>query len=229
MAGGGRHLPLRSNTKARFPFGTVRGRHRRQRELPGMSRLRRGIGAVSRLPKISWARFLRLLDAAESGGAHPRGPCVANMGFHGSVEQSAGPSSSPSRSGCENSMLAGTLQGTSSIRAPRRVNSINKGISNQNLASQFPAHPNREFLRPCRECKSAMREISALIRELLLSAILAFSRPRTHPIVLRYLSGSQRVRVHEYPDGCLATFHGPHRLADYYPEGKPCDTTKLAA
>ena len=37
------------------------------------------------------------------------------------------------------------------------------------------------------------------------------------------------VRVHEYPDGCLATFHGPHRLADYDPEGKPCDTTKLAA
>jgi hypothetical protein len=33
------------------------------------------------------------------------------------------------------------------------------------------------------------------------------------------------VRVHEYPDGCLATFHGPHRLADYDPEGKPRDTT----
>ena len=37
------------------------------------------------------------------------------------------------------------------------------------------------------------------------------------------------VRVHEYPDGCLATFHGPHRLADYDPEGKLCDSTKLAA
>lgn len=23
------------------------------------------------------------------------------------------------------------------------------------------------------------------------------------------------VRVHEYPDGALAVFHGPHRLADY--------------
>jgi hypothetical protein len=33
------------------------------------------------------------------------------------------------------------------------------------------------------------------------------------------------VRVHEYPDGCLATFHGPHRLADYDPEGNPRDTT----
>jgi hypothetical protein len=37
------------------------------------------------------------------------------------------------------------------------------------------------------------------------------------------------VRVHEYPDGRLAVFHGPHRLADYDPEGTPCDDTKLAA
>jgi hypothetical protein len=29
------------------------------------------------------------------------------------------------------------------------------------------------------------------------------------------------VRVHEYPCGHLAIFHGPHRLADYNPEGKP--------
>jgi transposase len=37
------------------------------------------------------------------------------------------------------------------------------------------------------------------------------------------------VRVHEYPDGRLAVFHGPHRLADYDPEGTLCDDTKLAA
>jgi hypothetical protein len=37
------------------------------------------------------------------------------------------------------------------------------------------------------------------------------------------------VRVHEYPDGRLAIFHGPHRLANYDPEGKLCDDTKLAA
>jgi transposase len=36
------------------------------------------------------------------------------------------------------------------------------------------------------------------------------------------------VRVHEYPNGRLAVFHGPHRLADYDPEGKLCDA-KLAA
>jgi hypothetical protein len=37
------------------------------------------------------------------------------------------------------------------------------------------------------------------------------------------------VRVHEYPDGRLAIFHGPHRLADYDLEGNPCDAAKLAA
>ena len=37
------------------------------------------------------------------------------------------------------------------------------------------------------------------------------------------------VRVHEYPDGRLAIFHGPHRLADYDPQGNPCAVAKLAA
>jgi hypothetical protein len=40
---------------------------------------------------------------------------------------------------------------------------------------------------------------------------------------------ARHVRVHDYPDGRPATFHGPHRLADYDPEGKLCDSTKLAA
>ena len=37
------------------------------------------------------------------------------------------------------------------------------------------------------------------------------------------------VRVHEYPDGQLAIFHGPHRLADYRPDGTPIEETLLAA
>ncbi len=37
------------------------------------------------------------------------------------------------------------------------------------------------------------------------------------------------VRVHEYPDGRLAVFHGPHRLADYDPQGNLRDDAKLAA
>jgi transposase len=37
------------------------------------------------------------------------------------------------------------------------------------------------------------------------------------------------VRVHEYPDGRLAIFHGPHRLADYDAQGALGDDEKLAA
>jgi hypothetical protein len=37
------------------------------------------------------------------------------------------------------------------------------------------------------------------------------------------------VRVHEYPDGQLAIFHGPHRLADYRADGTPLEETLLAA
>jgi hypothetical protein len=37
------------------------------------------------------------------------------------------------------------------------------------------------------------------------------------------------VRVHEYPDGHLAIFHGPHRLADYRPDGTLIAETLLAA
>jgi transposase len=37
------------------------------------------------------------------------------------------------------------------------------------------------------------------------------------------------VRVHEYPDGQLAIFHGPHRLADYRPDGTLIEETLLAA
>ncbi len=32
-----------------------------------------------------------------------------------------------------------------------------------------------------------------------------------------------RVRVHEYPDGTLAVFHGPRRLACYTAQGEPID------
>ncbi len=37
------------------------------------------------------------------------------------------------------------------------------------------------------------------------------------------------VRIHEYPDGRLAIFHGPHRLADYDDQGNRRDDAKLAA
>ena len=37
------------------------------------------------------------------------------------------------------------------------------------------------------------------------------------------------VRVHEYPDGTIAVFLGPHRLADYGPDGTIADTAEQAA
>lgn len=37
------------------------------------------------------------------------------------------------------------------------------------------------------------------------------------------------VRVHEYPDGAIAVFLGPHRLADYDPEGAILSTVEQAA
>ena len=38
------------------------------------------------------------------------------------------------------------------------------------------------------------------------------------------------VRVHEYPDGTLALFHGPRRLARYNANGEPIETpTRQAA
>ena len=36
------------------------------------------------------------------------------------------------------------------------------------------------------------------------------------------------VRVHEYPDGRLAIFHGPRRLADYEADGTLIDHGRLA-
>ena len=38
-----------------------------------------------------------------------------------------------------------------------------------------------------------------------------------------------RVRVHEYPDGALAIFHGPRRLASYSADGAPVGNQQLAA
>jgi hypothetical protein len=37
------------------------------------------------------------------------------------------------------------------------------------------------------------------------------------------------VRVHEYPDGRLSIYHGPHRLADYTAAGTPIEPTQMAA
>ena len=38
-----------------------------------------------------------------------------------------------------------------------------------------------------------------------------------------------KVRVHEYPDGCLAIFHGPRRLAEYTADGASIGKNQMAA
>src|SRR5271163_4693999 len=57
------------------------------------------------------------------------------------------------------------IPGISSIPGSAAHQWHQKSDLNQRLTSQFPTRRNREFLRPCREFKSAIREISALIRE----------------------------------------------------------------
>ena len=37
-----------------------------------------------------------------------------------------------------------------------------------------------------------------------------------------------QVRLHEYPDGALALFWGPHRLADFGPDGSPTHLDQAA-
>ncbi len=49
------------------------------------------------------------------------------------------------------------------------------------------------------------------------------------PSPLRHHFVKARVRVHEYPDGHLAVFHGPRRLARYDGNGGWLDDAKLAA
>ena len=39
----------------------------------------------------------------------------------------------------------------------------------------------------------------------------------------RYHYVKAKVRVHEYPDGTLAVFHGPRKLAHYEPDGDLVD------
>ncbi len=55
-----------------------------------------------------------------------------------------------------------------------------------------------------------------------LSLQLPASRLRPHFV-------KTTVRVHEYPDGCLAVFWGPHRLASYGADGTLTETERQAA
>jgi hypothetical protein len=54
-------------------------------------------------------------------------------------------------------------------------------------------------------------------------------RPQIPPGPIRPHHVRAMVRVHEYPNGQLAIFHGPHRLANYRPDGTLIEETLLAA
>ena len=47
------------------------------------------------------------------------------------------------------------------------------------------------------------------------------SRPRPPAQAYRPHFVRAKVRLHEYPDGAVALFRGPHRIADFAPDGKP--------
>src|SRR5271169_577195 len=82
-----------------------------------------------------------------------------------------------------NSLLAGKIQGNSSIRARRRANGGQKWAPNQSLTGQFPTHPNREFFAALQGIKSGDQGNFRPDQGIpLSSAILAFALP-AKPIV----------------------------------------------
>jgi hypothetical protein len=56
-------------------------------------------------------------------------------------------------------------------------------------------------------------------RRPMVGMMLYQSLPSRKPGIVRAV-----VRIHEYPDGRLAVFHGPHRLAEYEPRDDPMTT-----
>ncbi len=120
------------------------------------------------------------------------------------------------------------------------------GITTMEAANRFlrehyvPAH-NGRFAKPPEQAESAF---VAVAREQVRD-ILCRQEPRTvgNDNCVRYRSLSlqlppsparphyvkAKVRVHEYPDGTLAVFHGPRRLVSYAADGSLVEQRKLAA
>jgi hypothetical protein len=113
--------------------------------------------------------------------------------------------------------------------------------ANRWLAETYIAQHNADFaVEPGQEGSGFVPDHAGLAREILcvqedrtvgndntvkwrnISLQLPASRLRPHFV-------KANVRVHEYPDGQLAVFLGPHRLADYDANGVMIDTTRIAA
>ena len=113
--------------------------------------------------------------------------------------------------------------------------------ANRRLAQTWIAEYNTAFaVEPEQEGSGFVADRAGLWREILcvqeertvgndntvkwrgLSLQLPQSRLRPHFV-------RATVRVHEYPDGQIAVFLGPHRLADYDAQGSVIDNTRVAA
>ena len=140
------------------------------------------------------------------------------------------PSYSPQARGRSERMF-GTLQG----RLPQELalNGITgMAQANQFLRDDFLPRFNRQFSHPAREAGNGfvplldtrLEDILCLQTERQVgkdSCVSYHKRklqlpPDSHSA--HYIKAT--VRVHEYPDGCLAVFHGPRRLASYDGQGK---------
>jgi transposase len=117
------------------------------------------------------------------------------------------------------------------------------GIADIEAANRFirevylPAH-NARFARPPALPESAfvpvapaqLREILCVQQERIVARdnTVSFDRLRLQlpPSPLRPHYVKARVRVHQYPDGSLAVFHGPRAIARYTADGEPIETEK---
>lgn len=108
--------------------------------------------------------------------------------------------------------------------------------ANRYLAEVFwPAH-NARFARPAAEAGSAFVAFAGSLEDIL---CVQEERVVSNDNTVRYKHRTlqipadrhrhhyvkAKVRVHEYPDGTLAVFHGPRCLARYRADGSPMETT----
>jgi transposase len=135
--------------------------------------------------------------------------------------------------------MFGTLQG----RLPRELRLA--AITTMDEANRFlrdvylPEH-NARFARPPEETSSAFVSFAGTLEEVLCvqedRVVGNDNTVRYKGLVLqipeqrhRHHYVKARVRVHQYPDGTLAVFHGPRRLARYATNGDPIDDASQKA
>lgn len=152
------------------------------------------------------------------------------------------PAYSPEARGRSERMFA-TLQ----ERLPKELGLA--GITDIDAANRFiaevylPIH-NARFARPAASCDSAfvaadpaqLVEILCIEEERIVARdnTVTFGRLKLQlpPSPHRHHFVKATVKVRQYPDATLAVFHGPRRIARYYPDGSPIDlqtTLKQAA